>query len=83
LKIWNEEQISAQWNEGLICPVLKKGDRLNCNKCRSITLLNIANKIYALLLNKRLTEIAERKMGEQQSGFRPNRSTIDNIFVVR
>ena len=46
-------------------------------------LLNIAYKIYAILVNNRLSEIIENKVGDLQMGFRPNRSTIDNIFMVR
>ena len=45
-------------------------------------LLNIAYKIFTIILN-RLSEIAESKMSDVQSGFRPNRSTLDNIFIVR
>ena len=46
-------------------------------------LLNIAYKIYAVLLNNRLSEIIEDKLGDFQMVFRPNRSTIDNIFMLR
>ena len=46
-------------------------------------LLNIAYKIYAILLNNRLSEIIEDKLGDFQMGFRRNRSTIDNIFMLR
>jgi len=46
-------------------------------------LLNVAYKIYAILLNKRLSEIIENKLGDFQMGFQPNRSTIDNIILVR
>jgi hypothetical protein len=46
-------------------------------------ILNIAYKIYAILLNNRLSEIIEDKLGDFQMGFRPNRSTIDNIFMLR
>jgi len=60
--IWNNEQVQQQWNEGIICPVYKKGDRLNCNNCKPITLLNIAYKIFAILLNKRLMENIENKL---------------------
>jgi hypothetical protein len=46
-------------------------------------LLNIAYKMYAILLNNRLSEIIENILGDFQMGFRPNRSTIDNIFMIR
>jgi hypothetical protein len=81
--IWNNEQVPQQWNEGIICPVYKKGDKLNCNNYRSITLLNITHKIFATLLNKRLMKNIENKVEDNQIGFRPNRSTIDNIFIER
>ena len=83
LMTWNNEELPQQWNEGIICPVYKKGDRLNCNNYRPITLLNIAYKIFAILLNKRLIENKENKLEDNQMGFPPNRSTIDNIFIVR
>ena len=80
---WNNEQVPQQWNEGITCPVYKKGNRLHWNNYRPITLLNIAYKIFAILLNKRLMENIENKLEDNQTGFRPNRSTIDNIFLVR
>jgi sorting nexin-29 len=81
--IWNNEQLPQKWNEEITCPVYKKGDRLNCNNYRPITLLNLAYKIFAILLNKRLMENIENKLDDNQMWFHPNRSTIDNIFIVR
>ena len=72
---------SMEWRNHL--PNYKKGGRLNCNNYRPITLLNLAYKIYAILLNNRLSEITENKLGDFQMGFRLNRSTIDNNFMVR
>jgi hypothetical protein len=80
--IWSTETLPTQWNDGIICPIYKKGDRLDCNNYRPIMLLNTTYKIYAILINKRLSEIIENKLGDFQMGFRPNRSTINNIFII-
>ena len=56
---------------------------MQCKNYRPITLLNVAYKIFAITLCKKLTEIMEGKLGEYQMGFRPHRSTIDNIFILR
>ena len=50
---------------------------------RPVTLLNVAYKIFAIILNQRLEDIAETELGDYQSGFRPNRSSVDNIFMIR
>ena len=81
--IWEKEQLLNQWNKGIICPFYKKGDRLNCKNYKPITLLNVAYKIFAIILNQRPADFTEAILGDFQSGFRPNRSTIDNIFMVR
>jgi sorting nexin-29 len=83
LKIWKNEQIPEERTEGIICPVFKKGDRRLCNNYRPITLLNTVYKIFAILLHNRICTAVEQKIGEYQMSFRPNRSTIDNIFIIR
>jgi hypothetical protein len=40
-------------------------------------------KIFAILLHNRICTVVEHKIGEYQMGFRPNRSKIDNIFIIR
>ena len=82
MKIWNEETLPTEWMEGIICPICKKGDRTICSNYRPITLLNAAYKIFRILIN-RLTSTVESKLEDCQMGFRPNRSTNDNIFIVR
>jgi len=61
----------------------KKGDRMISSNYRQIILLNVAHTIFKILINNRLSSIVERKLEDCQIGFRQNRSTIDNIFIVR
>jgi hypothetical protein len=42
-KIWNEEKIPEDWEEGLIMKIPKKGNFSNCNRRRGVTLPSIAN----------------------------------------
>ena len=83
VKIWRQEKIPCEWSEGILCPIYKKRDRKQCNNYRGISLLNITYKIFAILLYNRLSNIIDPKIGNYKMGFRPNRSTIDNIFIVR
>jgi hypothetical protein len=47
-----------------------------------ITLLNTIYKIVTHLINMRIMQIAEDKLGENQCGFHEGRSTMDQIFVL-
>jgi len=46
-------------------------------------LLNVAHKIFTIILNQWLVDIIETELEDYQSGFRPIRSTADNIFMIR
>lgn len=83
LKIWEEEELPASWLDGLICPLYKKGHRLECANYRGITLLNSAYKILSGVLFHRLRPIEESFVGEYQAGFREGRSTTDQMFTLR
>uniref|UniRef100_A0A8D8XZ49 Craniofacial development protein 2 n=1 Tax=Cacopsylla melanoneura TaxID=428564 RepID=A0A8D8XZ49_9HEMI len=81
--IWKIEKIPVNWTTGVLCPLHKKGDKMNCNNYRGIMLLNTAYKVLTSILNERLKEISETKIGEYQCGFRRDKGTSDQIFVMR
>jgi hypothetical protein len=43
----------------------------------------VVYKVFSTYLYNKQSEIIENKICENQRGFRPNRSTIDNIHIVR
>jgi hypothetical protein len=56
LKVWDRELLPTQWNEGILCPIYKKGETLKCNNIRPITLLNSAYEMFAVVLNNRISD---------------------------
>lgn len=73
----------VEWKEGVICPVYKKGDKLDCENYRAITILNAAYKVLSQILFRRLSPLASRFVGSYQAGFTDGRSTTDQIFTLR
>ena len=70
-----------EWNKSIICPIYKKGEKLECSNYRGTSLLNTAYKILETVINNRPTTYADL-LSQEQNGFRRNRSTIDNIFIM-
>ena len=81
--IWKEHKMPEEWSMGIIQPIYKKGDKLECSNCRAITLLNITYKILSGIFHDRLTEYTQEILGQYQCGYRVSCSTIEHIFTIR
>ena len=82
-RIWEDESIPEQWEEGIYLPLHKKNDRATCSNYRGLCLLNIGYKIFSILLCGKLLPYYLNIIGDYQTGFMPTKSTIDNIFLLR
>ena len=72
-----------EWKESIIVPIYKKGDKIDFNNYRGISLLPTTYKILSNILLSRLIPYAEEVIGDHQCGFRRNSSTTDHIFCIR
>ena len=82
-KVWEDESMPDDWTISSICPIYKKGDPMSCKNYRGISLLNVAYKILSNVICERLKPFCNTLIGKYQCGFRPGRSTIDQIFTLR
>ena len=82
-QIWIEEKMPEDWNESVICPIFKKGDKHLCSNYRGISLLNIAYKILSSIMTEKLKPYITSIIGPYQAGFMPGKSTSDQIFTLR
>ena len=73
-----------QWKDAIIMVLHKKKDRTKCSNYRGISLVAHADKILLKIIARRLSDYCERVviLPEEQSGFRPNRSTTDVMFMI-
>ncbi|KAK4470008.1 hypothetical protein MN116_000037, partial [Schistosoma mekongi] len=82
-KIWEEEQVPADWKEGYFIKIPKKVDLSNCENYRDITLLSVLGKVFNRVLLNRLKDPIDTQLRDQQAGFCKDRSCTDLIATLR
>ena len=85
VEVWTGGEVPQQWKDATINVLYKKSDRSNCNNYRGISLLSHAGKVLLEIVANRLSDYCEAHgiLPDKQCGFRPERSTVDTLFVVR
>ena len=85
VRIWRGGEVPQQWKYAIIMVLHKKKDRTECGNYRGISLVAHAGKILLKIIARRLSEYCELVgiLPKEHSGFRPNRSTTDMMFVIR
>ena len=73
------------WSQGLIIPIHKKGDKMNPDNYRGITLLSCFGKLFTSIINDRMTKFVEDEniLSHAQAGFRKGYSTTEQIFNLK
>ncbi len=76
-KIWEEEVMPADWKEGYLINLPKKGDLSKCTNYRGITLLSVPGKVLHRIILERMRNSVNPQLRDQQAGFRKHRSCTD------
>ena len=66
-----------------IIPIFKKGDSSQCSNFRPISLLNSIYKIFASILQSRISQTLDPYLHKLQFGFRKERSTAQALHIIR
>ena len=81
---YREGCVPTEWGQAEICPIYKqKGDYLRCENYRGVSLMSHACKLYESVLECRLRNIVEERLGPWQHGFRKGVGTTDMIWALR
>ena len=83
---WEYGVVPSVWRESLVAPVPKKQSRGTCvtDNFRGISLASSVSKVLCVILNARLTDVAEGEglIAEEQGGFRKQRGCRDQVLSL-
>ena len=81
--IWERDEVPQDWKESLIVKIPKKGDLSKCGNWRGISLLSVPSKILGRIIIDRIRDGVDNPLRKEQAGFRKNRGTTEQIFILR
>ncbi len=73
----------SNWSETVLLPLFKKGDKQICSNYRGISLIDVAAKVFGVILLKRFQSERDPRTRPYQSGFRPGRGCTDQMHNLR
>lgn len=80
-KVLTDETIPSDWDNALNVKLPRKGELQNCNNWRGITVLSINSKVFCRILLGQIDSVVDRKLRQEQAGFRRGRGCTDQIFA--
>ena len=82
-KIWQTGEWPTPWAQSLVITLPKKGNLLQCQNYRTISLISHPSKVMLKIKLNRLKSQAEKIIAEEQAGFRAGSSTTEQTFNFR
>ena len=60
--VWNRGKVVKDWKDAVVIPIPKKRDLRKCDNWRGISLLDVAGKVFARILQDRLLVVARKSV---------------------
>ncbi len=73
-EIWEKQEIPAEWKEGYLIKIPKKGDLSRYDNFRGITLLSVPGKVLNRIILERMKGEVDKTLREEEAGFMQDRS---------
>nr|VZI27408.1 unnamed protein product [Spirometra erinaceieuropaei] len=82
-RAWRDEVVPDDWRLGILVHILKKADKTRCEDYRGISPIDVASKIFVIVLLRRFQVVRDSWTRPNQAGFRAGRGCADQIFTLR
>ena len=83
--ILNSGVFPNAWSVAYQVPIYKKGDPLDCNNYRGISITSCLGKTFSGVMCQRLSNYldTEKKISDSKTAFRKKHSTLDHIYTLK
>ena len=78
-QIWPKKEWPDDWIISIFIPITKKGDILQCNNDRTISIISYCSQILLQIISERMKENLSEEISEVQAGFRQGKGARDQI----
>ena len=83
--VWDNSAWPVTWQKAFMVPLYKRaGSKLDPGNYRNLSIMSIVAKLFEKIVDSRIREWAERvhALSDLQGGFRTDRSTVDQLFIL-
>jgi hypothetical protein len=80
---WAAGTAPQAWKRATLVPIHKKGDKLEADNYRGVTLLDVVGKVYVTVIHSRIRAHLCGQLLQSQCGFVPGKGTGEAMFRLR